>query len=65
MALKALSSASLSRLTWIATNSMGGCGIRRASPRIPVRGSRMIARVRFSLNPIRAAISATDTPRLR
>ena len=30
MALKATSSASLRRLTWIATNSSGGAGMRRA-----------------------------------
>ncbi len=59
MALKATSSASFRRLIWIAKNSSGGAGARRATI------SRMTARIRFSLNPTRAAISATETPRLR
>ena len=59
MALKATSSASFSRLVWIARNSRGGAGMRRSST------SRTMARARFSPTPIRAAISETDTPRLR
>ena len=59
MRLKATSSASFSRLVWIATNSRGGAGMRRS------RISRTTARMRFSLTQNRAAISETDTPRLR